>query len=65
MPSHDPAARRKMVTRGDERGGWLYVPFEQLERAGIADSPRDRPLYYRTWERPGRKSLVVSLYREA
>lgn len=53
-----------MVRRGPERGGWLYVTREQLERAGLADTQDGGPPYYRTWERPDRQSLVVSLYRE-
>lgn len=59
---HDPAARRITVRRGREKGCWLYVPVEVLERVGW--SPDDPPPYYRTW--PGRKhTVLVQLYKEA
>jgi hypothetical protein len=50
-----------MVRRGKEKGAWLYVPAEQLDKAGWPhDGPPPR---YRTWN--GRKhTLLVQLYRE-
>lgn len=49
------------MRRGRERGCWLYIPAEQLERAGVS---RDaRPPFYRTWAGP-RGRVVVQLYRE-
>lgn len=61
--SHDPARRRKTVRRGRERGCWLYVPAEQLERAGYSLAPGSPTPWYRTWL--GRKGTVlVQLYPE-
>jgi hypothetical protein len=49
------------VRRGRERGCWLYVPAEQIERAGIdVNGP---PPTYRVWD--GRKrTLLVQLYAD-
>ena len=58
---HDQASRRRSKRNGRERGCWVYIPGEQLERAGI--SPSDPPPFYRTWD--GRKrTLLVQLYTE-
>lgn len=58
---HDQAARRRSKRKGRERGCWVYIPGEQLERAGI--DPRDEPPLYRTWD--GRKrTILVQLYTE-
>lgn len=58
---HDPAARRRTVRRGRERGCWLYVPAQVLAQIGI--QPSDPPPFYRTWA--GRKrTVLVQLYYE-
>ena len=59
MGSYDHARRRRTKRAGRERGCWLYVPAEQLERAGI--DPKAQPPYFRTWN--GRKrTILVQLY---
>lgn len=59
--SHDQGARRRSKRKGRERGCWVYIPGEQLERAGV--DPRDVPPWYRTWD--GRKrTVLVQLYTE-
>lgn len=60
---HDEGKRRKALRKGREGGCSVYIPLELLQRIGFADSPRDRPVYYRTWA--GRKGTVlVQLYTE-
>jgi hypothetical protein len=61
MPQHDHAARRRSLRRGRERGCWLYVPAEQLVKAGI--DPAEPPPAYRTWP-TSRGGVMVRLYRE-
>lgn len=58
---HDQAARRRARRQGRETGCWIYVPGEQLERAGI-EATRTAPApWYRTWD--GKKGTVlVQLY---
>lgn len=58
---YDSGARCRAQRRGRERGCWLYVPAEELAKAGV-DPAGDPPLY-RTW---GSKSggVFVRLYRE-
>lgn len=58
---HDPAARRRGVRKGKERGCWVYLPAELLLRAGV--DPHDDPPYYRAWS-GGRSGVVLRLYRE-
>jgi len=58
---YDAARRRRSVRRGRERGCWVYIPLEELQRAGI-DGP---PPWYRTWGSSVRGARVtVNLYRE-
>lgn len=57
---HDPMARRKTRRSGRERGAWLYVPAEALQRAGV--DPAGPEPYYRVWAGKG-GSVVVRLYR--
>lgn len=58
---HDQAARRRAKRAGRERGCWLYIPAEQLERAGI--DPRGPVPWFKTWD--GRKgTILVQLYTE-
>jgi hypothetical protein len=60
MPSHDAMQRRRAVRTGRERGCWVYVPAEELVKAGHA-SGGALP-FYRTW---GSKkgAVLVQLYR--
>jgi hypothetical protein len=58
---YDRAARRATVRRGRERGCWLYLPAEELERAGFA--PDGPPPFSRVWSGP-RGRVVVQLYKE-
>lgn len=61
MGHHDPAARRRAVRAGRQRGCLLYVPAEYLVRNGI--DPYGPPPWYRVWS--GRKgTLLVQLYTE-
>lgn len=58
---HDTAARRRSQRRGRERGCWVYVPAEELLRAGI--DLEGTPPYYRTWGTQ-RGGVLVRLYKE-
>lgn len=59
---HDQGARRRSVRKGRETGCWVYIPGEQLERAGFAAERDAPPPWYRSWD--GRKGTVlVQLYR--
>jgi hypothetical protein len=62
MPTHDTAARRRGKRSGRERGCWLYVPAETLERAGWSlEAP---PPWYRLWGSydGSRGAIVARLY---
>lgn len=61
MPSHDTAARRRAQRRGREKGCWVYVPAEALQRAGF--DPDGPPPFYRTWGST-RGTAVVRFYTE-
>jgi hypothetical protein len=54
------AAERKQATRtGRQRGCYIYIPAEELEKAQWpADSP---PPFYRVWG-SSRRGLFVRLY---
>jgi len=57
---YDAAERRQAKRAGRERGCWLYVPAEELLKAGIdLDGPAPR---YRVWG-SSRGGLFVRLYR--
>lgn len=58
---YDAGQRRRAQRRGRERGCWVYVPAEELLKAG--HDPADAPPLYRTW---GTKSggVLVRLYRD-
>lgn len=59
---YDPHERRRAQRQGRERGCHVYIPGEELERAGW---PLDRPTpWYRVWG-SSRGSVLVRLYREA
>lgn len=59
---YDTGARRRSQRRGRERGCWVYVPAEELRKAGY--DPADAPPWYRTWGTP-RGGVYVRLYRSA
>lgn len=61
MPQHDSAARRRAQRAGRQRGCSLYVPAEELAKAGF--DPDGEPPYYRTWG-TRRGVILVRLYRE-
>lgn len=58
---YDSARRRRSLRRGrKERGCWLYVPADELVRAGVdLDGP---PPLYRTWG-TARGGVFIRLYR--
>lgn len=62
MPAHDVQQRRRATRSGRERGCWVYVPAEELVKAGHA--PGGPAPFYRTW---GSKkgSVLVQLYHSA
>lgn len=57
---YDAVARRRGQRRGRERGCWVYMPAEELAKAG--HDPQGDPPFYRTW---GTRSggVLVRLYR--
>lgn len=59
---HDPAQRRRATRAGRQRGCSIYVPADELTKAGI--DPAGPVPFYRTWAGP-RGSLVVRFYRAA
>ena len=62
---YDPAERKRSKRHHErERGCWVYIALDELERAGFADF--ERP-YYRAHgfaRSPNAGSVIVSLYRE-
>lgn len=62
MKRYDRAARRRAQRSARERGCWVYIPAEELAKAGV-DPTGDVP-HYRTWGSV-RGSVLVRLYREA
>lgn len=63
LPSgrYDARARRRSQRRGREKGCHVYIPAEELQRAGY--SPDDPPPWYRVWG-SSRGGLFIRLYRE-
>jgi len=58
---YDRSRRRRTLRTGRERGCWVYVPAEELERAGWPlDEP---PPWCRVWG-ASRGGVFVRLYRE-
>jgi hypothetical protein len=57
MPAHDEGYRRRGVRKGRERGCWVYVPAELLERGGLVAAPDGGAPFYRIWN--GRKRTVL------
>lgn len=59
---YDSAARRRAQRHGRERGCRVFIPAEELVKAGIDP---DGPLpFYRTWG-TSRGGVMVRLYKEA
>lgn len=58
---YDSGARRQAQRRGREKGCWVYVPAEELRKAG--HDPEGPPPLYRTWG-TARGGVFVRLYRE-
>lgn len=58
---YDVGLRRRGVRQGRERGCWVYIPLEELKRAGYEGT--DPPPFYRTWGTK-RGGVFVRLYRE-
>ncbi len=61
-PMYDVARRRRSTRAQRQRGCFIYVPAEELERAGYTSA--EPPPYYRVWGRK-RGSVIVQLYRSA
>lgn len=62
MKRYDAAARKRAQRRGRERGWHIYIPAEELEKAGF---PTSGPApYYRVWGLE-RDRFLIRLYREA
>lgn len=57
----DQARRRKATRAGRQRGCYIYVRAEELDRAGYP--PSEPPPYYRVWGTQ-RGGVMVRLYRE-
>lgn len=58
---YDAARRRQGKRTGRERGCWLYVPAEELEKAGV--DVTGPPPFYRVWG-TRRGGLVARFYGE-
>ncbi len=62
---YDPAERKRGKRHhARERGWWVYLSAEEIERAGFLDTPS---LYYRAHgfaRSRNAGSVIVSLYRE-
>lgn len=59
---YDAGARRRAQRSARERGCWVYVPAEELVKAGI--DPAGDPPTYRTWG-TARGGVMVRLYKPA
>lgn len=58
---YDRSKPRQSLRRGQERGVWVFIPAEELRRAGF--DPREPAPKYRLWGRK-RGSVLVRLYVE-
>lgn len=59
---YDAARRRLAQRRGRERGCWVFIPAEELSKAGV--DPAGEPPAYRTWGTK-RGGVMVRLYHNA
>lgn len=57
---YDSGARRQGVRTGRERGCWVYIPADELLKAGY--DPQEAAPFYRTWG-TARGGVFVRLYR--
>lgn len=60
---YDAALRRRAKRAGRERGCWIYIAAEELERAGI-DPHGPAPWYRVTGTQTRGARAMVNLYRE-
>jgi hypothetical protein len=60
--SYDHARRRRSKRAGRQKGCVVYIPADELEKAGF--DPDDPPPFYRVWG-SSRGGLFVRLYKEA
>lgn len=58
---YDAAQRRQAQRKGRERGCWVYIPMEELQKVGI--DLEGEPPFFRVWGRE-RGSVLVRLYKE-
>jgi hypothetical protein len=58
---YDSARRRRSERKQRERGCRIYVPQEELRKAGWPDDAP--PPFYRVWGTPGGQ-IIVRLYTE-
>jgi hypothetical protein len=58
----DHAARRQAKRSGREKGCWVYIPAEQLDRTGYGGE-QDAP-HYRVWG-AARGRVTIQLYWKA
>lgn len=58
--SYDHARRRRTKRGGREAGCWIYIPADELERAGF-EPGGDLP-WYRVWDTP--RGVVLRLYKK-
>lgn len=59
--AYDRFRRKQAVRRGREKGCWVFVPADELVKAGI--NPNDPPPLYRIWATP-KGGLLGRFYRE-
>jgi len=59
---YDSARRRRTVSRGRERGCWVYVPAEELAKTAWRDERP--PPFYRLWARTGGRTVTVQFFAE-
>ncbi len=59
---YDPARRRRTVSRGRERGCWVYVPAEELQK--LRDASDRPPPFYRLWALTGGRTIRVQFYAD-
>jgi hypothetical protein len=60
MRRYDSAMRRRGQRNGRERGCWVFIPAEELEKAGYP--PADGVPFYRTWG-AARGRCLVQFYK--
>jgi hypothetical protein len=60
MGRYDSAARRQSRREGRERGCWVYIPAEELDKTGHGNGAP--PPAYRVWGST-RGRIVLQLYK--